>query len=408
MEGFWLNEHFHSTLPETRVTIPAPDTSLSCRFVDSIADIDAAQWNRLADQRSPFLRHEFLLALESSGCTTGRSGWQPCHALLSTPSGTLDAVMPLYVKDNSFGEYVFDWSWADAYRKHGIPYYPKLVTAVPFTPSAGPRVLAGGSALSERRREVLVTAVQALARDIQASSWHVLFPDQEQSDSLTAAGLLQRLGCQFHWRNRGYGDFDGFLDSLNSRKRKAIRKERAAVSAQGIGFQVVEGTDITQEQWRQFFRFYQNTYRVRGQQGYLNLEFFLTLGRTMPANLMLILALHDQQAIAGALFFKGENSLYGRYWGSLDDVPFLHFETCFYQGIDYAIRHGLTVFDAGAQGEHKIQRGFEPIMTWSNHWIAHPAFERAIAEFLQQEAHHTRHYIEDASGYLPFRSHTSS
>ena len=384
------------------------DPALTISFVSSIAAIPSAQWNRLAGDDSPFLRHEFLLALETSGCTTARSGWQPRHGVIKNRDGVIVALLPLYEKDNSFGEYVFDWSWADAYRTHGLAYYPKLVTAVPFTPSTGARLLTAGDQQNGLLIKAVVDGVQGLAAGMSASSWHVLFPGEAESQALKDAGLMQRRGCQFHWFNRGYRDFDGFLGALNSRKRKNVRKERAVVDQQGIGFDVIEGPDVTPEQWERFYHFYQNTYRVRGRQGYLNLEFFLAIGQSMPDNLTLILAHAGRQPIAGALFFKSKTRLFGRYWGSLDDYRFLHFETCFYRAIDYAIQQGMAVFDAGAQGEHKIQRGFEPVPTWSNHWIAHPAFGDAIAEFLEREALYIQRYMDEAATLLPFRQESES
>ena len=250
------------------------------------------------------------------------------------------------------------------------------------------------------------TAPKARAGLLGASSWHLLFPLETEAQLLQEQGLLTRLGCQYHWFNDDYQCFDDFLAALNSRKRKNLRKERAAVQAQNISFRILEGAQVSEEQWQVFFRFYQSTYRVRGRRGYLNLEFFLSLGRSLPDDLVLILAEHDAAPVAGALFFKSREKLLGRYWGCSEEFQFLHFETCFYQGIEYCIRHGLKSFDAGAQGEHKIQRGFRPIPTWSAHWIAHPAFEAAIADFLEREAVYLRGYMSEATTLLPFRQPT--
>jgi len=372
------------------------------QFHSRIADIDAGVWDALAGGASPFLRHAFLHALEASGCATKETGWEP-QPLLVLQDGRPVAALPLYLKRHSWGEYVFDWSWADAYRQHGMAYYPKLVTSVPFTPSSGPRLLLAGDTDHAAVTMAIVAAVLGRAKTIGASSWHVLFPTPEENALLNAAGLRPRIGCQYHWYNRGYTCFDDFLATFNSRKRKNLRKERAAVHGARIHFLHLSGQDITPAFWQTFYGFYQNTYQVRGQQGYLSLAFFEQLGRTMPENLLLVLALHEGTPIAAALSLRDGNTLYGRYWGSRDDYQFLHFETCYYQGIDYCIAHGLQHFDSGAQGEHKIQRGFEPIITYSNHWIADRQFDAAIGEFLVREAEHIRQYQGEAAQMLPFR-----
>jgi predicted N-acyltransferase len=379
-----------------------PSPALSVRFLHSIADVDGAQWNALVGADYPFLRHEFLLALEQSACVSARTGWQPQHVLVERDD-TLVACMPLYAKTNSMGEYVFDWAWADAYTRHGLDYYPKLLTAIPFTPCAGPRLCVDSSLSLDSVLPVVIAAVRKLADLLSASSWHVLFPEPALRDQLSAAGLQARTGCQYQWFNAGYRDFEHFLDSFSSRKRKNLRKERARVADAGIAFEVLEGAAITAEHWQRFFRFYKSTYLVRGRAPYLNLEFFTALGRSMPEHLLLILARKDGEHIAGALFFKGRDTLYGRYWGCTEEFQFLHFETCYYQGIDYAIRQGLARFDSGAQGEHKIQRGFKPVHTWSAHWIRHPDFARAIAHFVQEEERHIDAYVAQACEFLPFR-----
>ena len=376
---------------------------LQVKFVSSIDEIDAQSWNKLAGIASPFLKHEFLSTLENTGCTSRETGWEPYHVAAFDPQGSLVAAMPLYQKYNSYGEYVFDWSWADAYRSNGVPYYPKFLTAIPFTPSVGPRILVGDDIRTQAVGDQLVAAVLKRAQELGISSWHVLFPTGPESELLVAHGLKAREGCQFHWFNRDYSSFDDFLAALNSRKRKNIRKERQAVADQGIRFSVVEGDQIDEKLWKHFYVFYQSTYMVRGMHGYLSEEFFLKVAEVMPENLFLVLAKHDEQIMAGALFFRDDKKLYGRYWGSLEEYQFLHFETCFYQGIDYCIRHGLQQFDAGAQGEHKIQRGFEPIRTLSNHWIAHPTFAEAVDDFLEREKTYVTRYRDDAGSLLPFK-----
>ena len=433
-------------------------TCLSIDFVDSITEIGAEVWNNLTGTDNPFMRYEFLAALEATGCTTRETGWQPSHVVVKAePSGQPVAVVPLYEKTNSSGEYVFDWSWAHAYHQHGFKYYPKFVTSAPFTPSVGERffiaedhgiveaqsaageegnaignaigkngvaensntIESGGVAENGKAVEsdgadnshtaaevmgLVRDAVQERAERIGASSWHILFPTEKEHELLSGLDLMPRDACQFHWYNRDYKDFDDFLAAMSSRKRKNIRKERAKVQEADITFKRVEGADISEALWHKFYRFYQSTYLMRGMQGYLTEAFFNEVSRTMPEQLFMICAQKDGETIAAALFFKSSTTLFGRYWGSAEDYQFLHFETCFYQGQDYAIEHGFRHFDSGAQGEHKIQRGFEPILTHSNHWIAHPAFRAAINGFLTEEAKHIRHYQQQAASLLPFKN----
>lgn len=372
------------------------------RFIPSIADVQANLWNILVNDASPFLRHEFLLALESSGSVSASTGWQP-HHLIALRGDQVVAAMPLYIKGHSYGEYVFDWSWADAYRQNGRHYYPKLLSAVPFTPSYAPRLLIADSEDHGAVSDAITEAVIAQALNLGASSWHVLFPTQSESEQLHNRGVYQRIATQFHWFNHGYTCFDHYLDSFVSRKRKNLRKERRTVEQANIHFQRYTGEQITTQLWQVFYRFYQNTYQVRGQQAYLSLQFFTQLGATMPDHLLLVIAMCDGEPIAGALFFRDNRKLYGRYWGCLAQYQFLHFETCYYQGIEYCIEQGLQSFDSGAQGEHKIQRGFEPITTYSNHWIADPQFRKAIEHYLQEERDYIHQYREQASALLPFK-----
>lgn len=392
---------------------------LALKFVKSIEEIGAQQWNALAGTENPFTRYEFLHALEKTGCTNSRTGWAPFHIAVyealgesvkppNQDVGAPIAVMPLYLKDNSWGEYVFDWSWANAYQSHGLNYYPKFVTAVPFTPSVGQRLFVSDSRIAVdakgRLSRFIAEEIKKKAQELSVSSWHVLFPNKPEAEDLARCGMLSRIGTQFQWNNRNYASFDDFLLALNSRKRKSIRKERKRVKDSGITFLRTEGEEISSERWEEFYRFYQSTYLMRGQQGYLTLEFFKELGRTMPEQLLLINAVQDGNDIAAALFFKNSDSLFGRYWGSVADFEFLHFETCYYQGQDYAIEHGIKLFDSGAQGEHKIQRGFEPIFTHSTHWLAHSGFADAIDNFLQEEKPHIEQYKASADKLLPFKT----
>jgi uncharacterized protein len=370
-----------------------------------IQDIAATDWNRLVVGESPFLQHEFLLALESSGSVGENSGWIPYHICVFE-NGLLLAAMPLYIKHHSYGEYVFDWSWADAWRRYQIPYYPKLVSAIPFTPSQSPRLLAVDKKTTQRVMTPIFQAIQALAREHGFSSWHILFPDPGTAAVLNTVELVRREAVQFHWYNRDYHSFEDFLSACSSRKRKNLRKERQDVMQQGFRFEKLSGARITRPIWDRFYEFYQNTYQVRGQHGYLCREFFTQLHQTMSEQVFLVMVSHPQrdEYVAGALFLKDQHTLYGRYWGCEQDYQNLHFETCYYQGIDICIAEGLERFDAGAQGEHKLRRGFEPVITSSYHWIADAGFDQAIREFCREERSYIRAYHKEAEAQLPYRS----
>ena len=376
---------------------------LEVRFLGSLQEIAGSDWNALAGRDYPFLRHEFLSLLENTGCCDRASGWQPCHATLYR-DGQLVALMPLYLKSHSYGEYVFDWSWAHAWQRSGLDYYPKLVTAVPFTPATGPRLCLAEGEHSTRIWPLLVQAIEQFAGQHQASSWHVLFPSLGEGDALQRAGTALRFDSQYHWFNQGYRTFDDFLAACNSRKRKSLKRERRRVREQGIELRVLEGSAIEESHWECFYRFYLDTYVKRsGHGGYLNRDFFLGLGEAIPEHCVLVLAHQHQQAVAGALYFRSSDTLYGRYWGCARDLDCLHFEACYYQGIDYCIRNGLARFDPGAQGEHKIQRGFTPIKTCSNHWIADPRLREAVVDFTARERLQIEAYLKRAADYLPFR-----
>ena len=378
-------------------------SDLDARFLTSISQVSCSDWNALTGTDFPFMRHEFLSALEDSGSTRAENGWQPCHATLHR-DGKLVALMPLYLKSHSYGEYVFDWAWADAWRRCGLNYYPKLVTAIPFTPATGPRICV---APGEDRKTLIATmlaAVQQFAQSESLSSWHLLFPTEDEADILGKLGVSTRLASQFHWFNRGYGDFDEFLASFNSRKRKSLRRERQRVQEQDIRLRRLEGADIGSDDWDRFYRFYQLTYAKRsGHGGYLTREFFEQVSALLPEHCLMVLAELDSHAVAGALCFRSSDTLFGRYWGCEWELDGLHFEACYYQGIEYCIEHGLQRFDPGAQGEHKIQRGFEPIVTRSCHWIANGEMAAAIEDFTRREQAHIEHYIEQASELLPFK-----
>ncbi|MBJ6137123.1 GNAT family N-acetyltransferase [Marinobacter litoralis] len=371
----------------------------------SIADIPQAEWQRLAGCKTPFLRYEFFQALEVSGCTRPETGWTPCH-LVFRRNGQICGVAPAYLKSHSMGEYVFDWGWADAYQRHGLPYYPKLLIAVPFTPSQGPRLLLDEKARSQLTPTTLENLLTNLTAQLGAHSWHLLFPDAADQALLSHDQELHRIGCQFHWHNRDYQCFDDFLAELTSRKRKSIRKERRQVAEQGIGFRCFHGRDISDRVLAAFYVFYQATYLKRGQRPYLNQAFFENLRESLPEHLHVIMAMHHGKMIAGALFLTSDSTLYGRYWGCLEEYNHLHFETCYYQGIELALELGLQHFDAGAQGEHKLVRGFEPVITHSWHGILHPGFREAIADFTRDEAMQVTDYFNDAHSVLPYRQQT--
>ncbi len=339
----------------------------------------------------PFLSNAFFDALQGCGAATSATGWQPCHLQVG------DSWMPLYGRSHSRGEYVFDFSWADAYQRHGLAYYPKLVTAVPFTPVTGPRWRGGLSA------EDIWTGVQKALAEQQASGWHVLFPDEASRERLRELPLVSRQACHFRWFNRDYREFEDFLGTFQSRKRKNLRKERRRVHEQGLTITRHQGGQITAADWAFFYQCYASTYLKRGQLPYLNEAFFSTVGERLADQLMLVLARDGERPVAAALYFFDQTSLYGRYWGCLEERDGLHFELCYYQGIEFAIEQGLATFDPGVQGEHKILRGFEPVITWSLHHLREPAFQRAIADFCREEAEHVNRYREEACQLLPFR-----
>ncbi|HEX2565510.1 MAG TPA: GNAT family N-acetyltransferase [Burkholderiales bacterium] len=367
----------------------------SLSVVDSLAGVDPQEWNALAGPQ-PFVRHEFFSALVDTGCAAAATGWLPQFLLLRR-SGALVGAMPLFAKSHSYGEYVFDWAWADAHERHGVEYYPKLLCAVPFTPVRGQRLLARSNA----EREVLVGAALELAR--QTSSLHVLFPTEEEGGLLAAQGLMLRRTVQFHWTNDAYVDFDAFLARMSHARRKNIRQERRRVREAGITCRWLEGPAIGGTDWEFFNRCYRRTYAAHRSSPYLNLEFFLRLGAHMAENVLMILAERGEARIAAALFLRDADSLYGRYWGALEHVPLLHFECCYYQAIEYAIARRLTFFEGGAQGEHKLFRGLLPVETLSAHWLADARFARAVESFLAREGPGIARYVDELCEHSPFK-----
>lgn len=379
-------------------------SELTLEAVSTLSSIAPAQWETLRSNDYPFLRHDFLLGLESTGCTTAASGWQPNHLAVRRGS-TLLAAAPAYLKSHSYGEYVFDWAWADAWRRIGLDYYPKLVTAIPFTPATGPRVMHAQELDAAETWSTLLRGVQALAQQQTLSSWHILFPEPEVAELLESLGLHTRHAVQFHWFNHNYRDFDDFLATFSSRKRKALRRERRRVTEQGIALRTLTGDGISAADWQTFHRFYQLTYAKRsGHGGYLTREFFTRTAAGLGAQVVMVLAEQGGRDIAGALYFRSGDTLFGRYWGCEEELDCLHFEACYYRGIEYCIEQGLQRFDPGAQGEHKIQRGFEPTRTLSSHWIAHPELSRAVGDFTREEQVHVEAYRREAATLLPFRA----
>ncbi|KAF0863495.1 GNAT family N-acetyltransferase [Pseudomonas sp. LD120] len=367
--------------------------------LNSLSAVDPVQWDGLLKDGQPFVRHAFLSALEDSASLGPRSGWQAEH-LLHVEDGRLLAALPSYRKWHSYGEYVFDHGWADACARAGIDYYPKLLTAVPFSPVSGARVLAATQADAFELLKSLPGHLELEG----LSSAHINFTDAFSDQALEQQpGWLQRLGCQFHWQNRGYRDFQDFLDALSSRKRKQMRKEREQVAGQGFDFQWFEGHELDEAQWDFVYACYTNTYAVRRQSPYLTRAFFSLLAERMPEAIRVVLAKQGTRSVAMAFSLVGGDSFYGRYWGCLAEFDRLHFETCFYQGMEYAIAYGLQRFDAGAQGEHKLIRGFEPVITRSWHYLRHPGLNAAVKDFLQQERSGIRAYAEEARGALPYR-----
>lgn len=371
---------------------------MKIRQLAHIAEIPAEHWDSLLTSDYPFIRHAFLAALENSGSVCAEQGWEPAHLVVTNDDGSLQAALPLYRKLHSYGEYVFDFQWAQAWERAGRAYYPKLLAAIPYSPVQGPRLLFR----CEPSRDLLLAHVQGILQRDQLSGVHLLFNTGEENLALQAAGWEQRLGCQFHWFNRGYNSFDDFLAACNSRKRKNFRKERQSVAAQGIDFHWLTGEQLTPAVWEAFYPFYAATYLKRGQQPYLTPAFFQMLGESMPQAIRLVFARHDGRDVAGAFFLADKDALYGRYWGCLEEYDRLHFETCFYQGMERCIAEGLARFDAGAQGEHKLIRGFEPVLTQSWHQLQEP-LHAAVTDFLLRERQGIQAYQLDAQGYLPYR-----
>ena len=379
---------------------------IHARVLDDLSGVDATDWNRLAGGH-PMLSHEFFHALHQTGCAAASSGWLPQFLTLwdegapksgnGRPPPRLRAAMPLYLKSHSYGEYIFDWAWADAYQRHGLAYFPKLLAAIPFSPVSGPRLLAE----TDADRAALVRSALALAQN--TSSLHVLFPQPQEAVLMQAAGMMLRSSVQFHWSNPGYASFDDFLLQMSHDKRKKIKQERRKVRDAGVNFRRLRGDEIRESDWALFTRCYNHTYRAHRSTPYLSLEFFRRLGQTMPQHVLLIVAELGGKAIASALNLYSQDTLYGRYWGALQYLPCLHFETCYYQALEFCIEQDIKVFEGGAQGEHKLARGFLPVKTLSAHWLAHPEFSDAVQRFLEREQQGIERYVDELNEHNPFK-----
>ena len=381
--------------------MPDGSSSVTMTLHAAIKDIAAAEWDACAGLDNPFVSHAFLSALEDSGSANARTGWLPQHAALRTGDGAIVAVVPMYAKSHSYGEYVFDHGWANALERVGVRYYPKLQVAVPFSPVPGPRLLRRPGA--DVPVGALAGALEQACKTHDLSSVHITFCEEDEWRALGDAGWLQRIGMQFHWENEGYADFDGFLGALSSRKRKVLRRERRDANAAGLTFKALSGTDITEAHWDAFYRFYQSTVDRKWGSAYLTRRFFSLLGERLGDRVVLMIAENGGTPVAGALNLAGNEALYGRNWGCRGDWPFLHFELCYYRAIDWAIEHGLKRVEAGAQGRHKIQRGYMPKPTYSAHWIGHTGLRRAVGNFLEEERDGVRREMAALAEESPFR-----
>jgi predicted N-acyltransferase len=376
---------------------------MTVRIIRSLTAVSAEQWNALQLGGNPFLRHEFLLALEQQHCIGRDTGWVATHLLLEDHQGVLLGAVPLYLKSHSWGEFVFDWSWAKAYAQSGLDYYPKLVSIAPFTPVPGARLLTRGGDDTAEIRLQLIRALIAFATEASVSSIHVLFATEAERQLLAGESFLLRKDCQFHWHNHGFRSFDEFMATFRSEKRKKALRERRRIQEGGVTFKTLHGADMTPALWTTVFGFSAATFEQRGHEHYLNEGFFRGVSSALPDAVMVKLAMHGDRPIASAIFFRSHDTLYGRYWGAAAEFDSLHFETCYYQGIDYCIEQGLLHFEPGTQGEHKVARGFEPTATWSAHWIADPRFRRAIDQYLGQERSSVDAYLQSVREHLPFR-----
>lgn len=381
---------------------------MKCTIIDQIRDVPSEQWNALSLDGNPFLKHEFLSALEKHRCVGERFGWLPQHVIATDEEGRLVGAVPMYLKDNSYGEFVFDWNWADAYQRSGLPYYPKLVVSIPYTPATGPRLLVSPQVQYKNVAKALIDTTLQQAQSLHVSSLHWLFTNQRDSSALQDRHFLTRTGCQFHWHNQNYRDFEDFLSHLSSRKRKQIKRERRHVTDAHVSIQICHGNEVTEQQLHKFHQHYQSTFYRLGGYATLSEGFFKQISSSMPENVVFVFAYYNKQHVASAFCVRGDSTLYGRHWGCDADFNSLHFEACYYQGIDYCIEQGLNHFEPGAQGEHKVSRGFVPTATTSQHWIQNDQFRPIIAEFLHREHQGILQYMESLNEHLPFKDTSSN
>ena len=387
--------------------MPDGGDTVTVKVLSSLGEVPAADWDACAGPENPFVSHTFLKTLEDSSAACGETGWLPQHVVIEDSNGGLVGAAPCYLKNHSHGEYVFDWGWADAYERAGGQYYPKLQVSVPFSPVTGPRLLVRGGENKSHTRRMLAAGLLELAKQHEVSSLHITFPTENEWTDLGEMGLLQRQGQQFHWENRGFETFDDFLASLNSRKRKMIRKERESANA-AVDIEVLTGDDLTERHMQAFYHFYLNTVDRKWAHAYLNFEFFQLLRERMADNVVLVMASHDGDYVAGALNLRGLDTLWGRNWGCSERFKMLYFEACFYRGIEFAIDNGLAKVEAGAQGLHKISRGYLPSATYSAHWIRDEGFRRAVADFVDRERRGVEHEMDSLSELSPFKRSNDS
>ena len=375
---------------------------ITIKQANNLNQVAKSEWDQLDINGNPFLKYDFLNGLERFKCLEGH-GWEPCHLLVTGEDNLLGA-MPLYIRDDSHGEFVFDWAWADAYERAGGRYYPKLVSAIPFTPVCGPRILINPSLGKDRGiKTLLIKTVTELAERARLSSFHCLFTEEDDQQVMADSGLLMRKTCQFHWRNRNYDDFEHFLQGLTSRRRKQIKRERRTIREENVEILRLRGAEITEEHWAVFYGFYCSTFHRRWGSPRLTLDFFHHLSTAMPENTLLILAKHGKEYVAGAFAMLSDTTLYGRHWGCDRYLANLHFELCYYQTIEYCLENRLSWVDAGVQGEHKLYRGFEPFLALSGHWIRHAGFRAAVDNYLEQETAQMNAYVKALEAHLPFK-----
>lgn len=379
---------------------------MTVRILESLAEVSAEQWNALSDGRFPFIRYEFLRAMEKHGAVGELYGWYPQYLVIEE-QGQLIAAAPMYIKDNSYGEFVFDWAWADAWHRAGLHYYPKLVVAIPYTPATGPRLLVRPDRDFETYASQLIDAATTHAQQSGMSSLHWLFTGERDTRQFQSnSRYLMRLGCQFHWHNADYRDFDDYLANFTQQKRKKIRRERRMVGEQGVEIEIRHGDEMEDRHWDIYHRFYRSTFERKSGIPTLSQGFFMEIGETMQRNVVVVMARHQGEYVAAAFNVRGSDTLYGRHWGCSHDFHSLHFEACYYQGLDYCIQHGLQRFEPGAQGEHKISRGFLPAPTWSAHWVAHDGFRDGLTRYLDHEREAINDYMDELHQHSPFKKTT--